>query len=198
MKTRLFYFLIVIVFTLSNTFSQVENVPLTHPVYTFLKEMKVKRIIPYINEDLPNLSRFEVRNHLETIGKKFVELSSTEKKLLNRYKTEFYESLDTDTTTYFFHPEKSFSTSLSEIFSNKVKYLYAYRDKNANVYMDIIGHVYYGQTFKPKVNNSTLFDGGLRIRGTVFNHLGYSLSFLKGGASGSMEIAELIEPPAAI
>ncbi len=41
----------------------------SHPVYTFLKEMKVKGIIPYINEDLPNLSRFEVKNHLETINK---------------------------------------------------------------------------------------------------------------------------------
>ena len=194
MKTRLLYFLIIFGFTICDTFSQVENVRLTHPVYTFLKEMKVKKIVTYINEDLPNLARFEVRKHLETIDSKSSELSSTEKKLLNRYKVEFYESLDADTATYFFHPEKSFSSSLSEVFSNKVKYLYAYRDKNANVYMDIFGHVYYGQTFKPKVNNSTLFDGGLRIRGTVFNHLGYSLSFLKGGASGNREVAELIEP----
>ena len=194
MKTRLLYFLIVIVLTISTTFSQVENVPLTHPVYTFLKEMKVKRIVPYINEDLPNLSRFEVRKHLETIENKRSELSPTERKLFNRYKAEFYESLDPDTTTYFFHPDKSFSTSLSEVFSNKVKYLYAYREKNANVYIDLLGHIYYGQTFKPEVNNTTLFDGGIRIRGTVFNHLGYNFAFLKGGASGSREVAELIEP----
>ena len=108
MKTRLFYFLIFIVLAISNTFSQVENVRLTHPVYTFLKEMKVKGIVPYINEDLPNLSRFEVRKHLETIESKKNELSSTEIKLLNRYKAEFYESLDPDTTTYFFHPEKPY------------------------------------------------------------------------------------------
>jgi hypothetical protein len=194
MKTRLLYFLIIIVLTISSTFSQVENVPLTHPVYTFLKEMKVKRIIPYINEDLSNLSRFEVRKHLETINNKSSELSLTEIRLLNRYKAEFYESMDADTTTYFFHPDKSFSTSLSEVFSNKVKYLYAYREKNANVYMDLLGHIYYGQTFKPEVNNTSLFDGGIRIRGTVFDHLGYNFAFLKGGASGSREVAELIEP----
>jgi len=194
MKNRFLYFLITIVLTIGNTFSQVENVSLTHPVYNFLKEMKVKGIVPYINEDLPNLSRFEIREHLEIIDYKRGELSSTEIKLLNRYKTEFYESLDADTTTYFFHPEKNFSTSLSEVFSDKVKYLYAFSEKNANVYMNVFGHVYYGQTFKPEVNNSTLFDGGLRIRGTVFNHLGYNFSLIKGGASGSTEVSELIEP----
>jgi hypothetical protein len=176
MKTRLLYFLIVIVLTMSNTFSQVENVPLTHPVY------------------LPNLSRFEVRKHLETIDNKSSELSLTERKLLNRYKAEFYESLDAGTATYFFHPEKSFSTSLSEVFSNKVKYLYAYSEKNANVYMDLLGHFYYGQTFNPEVNNGSLFDIGIDIRGTVFNHLGYNFSVIKGAASGSKEVAELIEP----
>jgi len=194
MKIRFLYFLITIVLTVSNTFSQVENVILTHPVYTFLKEMKVKGIVPYINEDLPNLSRFEVREFLETINKKSDELGSTELKLLNRYKAEFYESLDAETTTYFFHPEKSFSTSLSEVFSDKVKYIYAYKDKNANLFMNLFGHVYYGQTFKPEINNSALFDGGVRIHGTVFNHLGYNFSLLKGGLSGKREVAELIEP----
>ena len=151
MKARLFFFLIVIVFTLNSTFSQVENVPLTHPVYTFLKEMKVKGIIGYINEDMPNLSRFEIRKHLEAIDKRSNELSATEIKLLNRNKAEFYESLDTDTATYFFHPEKSFSSSLSEVFSNKVKYIYAYKEKEANIYFNLFGHLYYGQIFKPEV-----------------------------------------------
>ena len=194
MKICLQYILIVLALTVGNTFPQVENVPLTHPVYTFLKEMKVKGIVLYINEDLPNLSRFEVREHLEAIDNKRGELSSTELQLLKRYKTEFYESIDADTVTYFFHPQKNFSTSLSELFSDKVKYLYAFKRKNANVYINMFGHVYYGQTFKPEINNTTLFDGGLRIHGTVFNHLGYNFSLIKGGASGSTEVSELIEP----
>lgn len=194
MKLRLIYFIVIVGFAINSSFSQVENVPLNHPVYTFLKEMKVKRIISNINEDLPNLSRFEVKKFLESIDSKKSELSSTEIKLLNRYEAEFYESMNVDTTTYFFHPEKKFSTSLSEVFSDKVKYLYAYREKNANVFMELFGHVYYGQTLKPEVNNSTLFDGGTRIRGTLFNHLGYNFTLIKGGASGKREVSELIQP----
>ncbi len=193
---KLFLLHLILIFHILSclSFAQVENVPLEHPVYTFLKEMKVKGIIPYINEDLPNLSRFEVKNHLELINKNINELSSTEIKLLKRYCEDFFEGLSADTTTYFFHPQKNFSTSLSEVFSNKVKYLYAFKNDDANFYVDLLGHFYYGQTFKPKINNSSLFDVGFNFRGTVFNHLGYNLSILKGGASGKREVAELIEP----
>ena len=57
-------------------FSQVENVPLKHPVYIFLKQMKVKNIIPYISEDVPNLSRFQVKEYLEIVESKYDKLSS--------------------------------------------------------------------------------------------------------------------------
>ncbi|HLG33128.1 MAG TPA: hypothetical protein VI362_08790 [Ignavibacteriaceae bacterium] len=175
-------------------YSQVENVPLNHPVYYFLKEMKVKRVVSYIKEDIPNLSRFEVKGFLDEIESKQEQLSRTELKLLFRYKFEFNESLHPDTTTYFFHPEKDFGTSLSDVFSDKVKYLYAYREQSANIFFEGLGHFYFGQTFKPESNNSTLYDIGFRIRGTVFNHLGYNLEVIKGGSSGNREVAELIKP----
>ena len=175
-------------------YSQVENVPLTHPVYKFLKEMKVKNIIPYISDDIPNLSRFEVKEHLETIESKLDDLSKVEKQFLMRYKAEFYEPIDSENTTYFFHPEKNFGSSLSDIFSNKVKYFYAYDEEEANVFVEVLGHYYYGQLFEPYINNAHLFDIGFRIHGTLFNNLGYQMSVLKGGAAGSDEVAEIIEP----
>ncbi len=194
MKIVLRYSIIVFLLLSSNVFSQVENVPLNHPVYTFLKEMKVKNIIPYISEDVPNLSRFQVKNYLKQVEENLDELSNTERDLFNRYKTEFYEFIDPENTTYFFHPEKNFGTSLSETFSNKVKYFYAYTEENANAFVEILGHYYYGQQFEPYVNNAHLFDIGFRIHGTVFKHLGYNLSVIKGGSAGDRQIAELIEP----
>jgi len=194
MKIVLRYSIIVFLLLLPNVFPQVENVPLNHPVYTFLKEMKVKNIIPYISEDVPNLSRFQVKNYLKQVEKKLDELSNTERDLFNRYKTEFYEFIDPENTTYFFHPEKNFGTSLSETFSNKVKYFYAYTEENANAFVEILGHYYYGQQFEPYVNNAHLFDIGFRIHGTVFKHLGYNLSVIKGGSAGDRQVAELIEP----
>ena len=49
--------LFVLIFA-SVCFSQVENVPLSSPVYDFIKEMSVKKIIAF-DDDNPNLSRFE-------------------------------------------------------------------------------------------------------------------------------------------
>jgi len=194
MKIVLRYLIILFLLLSPNVFSQVENVPLNHPVYTFLKEMKVKNIIPYISEDVSNLSRFQVKNYLKQVEEKLDELSNTERDLFNRYKTEFYEFIDPENTTYFFHPEKNFGTSLSETFSHKVKYFYAYVEENAKAFVEILGHYYYGQQFEPYVNNAHLFDIGFRIHGTVFKHLGYNLSVIKGGSAGDRQVAELIEP----
>ena len=174
--------------------SQVENVPLNHPVYIFLKQMKVNNIIPYISDDVPNLSRFQVKSYLQEVELKFGELSSTEKKLLNRYQEEFHEVLDTVKTTYFFSPAESFGESLEGLFSNKIKYFYALSEGDANLFVEMLGHYYYGQQYKSQVNNAHLFDIGFRIRGTVFDHLGYNLTVIKGGAAGNMEVAELIYP----
>lgn len=194
MKKTAFVCLSIILYFAEINQAQVENVPLNHPVYTFLKEMKVKNIIPYIYEDLPNLSRFQIKSYLKIIEEKIDELGETEKSLLERYKEEFYEVLNLENTTYFFHPEKDFGTSLSEAFSNKIKYFYAYAEGNANAFIELKGHYYFGQQFNPEVNNAHLFDIGFNFRGTLFKHLGYQFSFLKGGAAGSRDVAELIEP----
>ena len=186
--------LILIVFTFPFTFAQVENVPQNNRVYSFLKEMKVKNIIPYISEDVPNLSRFEVRALLDTVRKSFNRLSTIERDLLHWFEIEYTDSLLDETTTRLFTPGKSFGSTLSEIGSDKVKYLYAYQEENANFYAEGLGHFYHGQQLKHKVTNANLYDTGFRLRGTVFKHLGYLFSFIKGGVSGNKNLAEIIEP----
>lgn len=176
------------------SYSQVENVPLTHPVYKFLKEMKVKNVLSYISEDVPNLSRFQIKEYLQTVESNINNLSIVEKQFLMRYKAEFYEPIDSINTTYFFHPRKNFGSSLSDVFSDKAKYIYAYAEDEANVFIEPLGQYYYGQLFEPYVNNAHLFDIGFRLRGTFFKHLGYQMSVIKGGAAGSNEVAEIIEP----
>ena len=186
--------LILIVFTFHFTFAQVENVPQNNRVYSFLKEMKVKNIIPYISEDVPNLSRFEVRALLDIVRKSFNRLSTIERDLLHWFEIEYTDSLLDETTTRLFTPGKSFGSTLSEIGSDKVKYLYAYQEENANFYAEGLGHFYHGQQLKHKVTNANLYDTGFRLRGTVFKHLGYLFSFIKGGVSGNKNLAEIIEP----
>lgn len=194
MKNLKLLFLILF-FSVSIASAQIENVPIHNSVYTFLKEMKVKGLISFIREDDPLLSRFEVQNLLNEISNHKNELSNTETKLLKKYQTEFSESLNPDTATQLFNPDENFFSELSEMYSDKVKYLYAYKEKENNVFVEWLGHFYHGQRFSPeKTTNSNLFDIGFRIRGTIFNHLGYNLTVFKGGVSGNESFAEIIEP----
>jgi hypothetical protein len=157
--------------------------------------MKVKRLIPYIYEDVPNISRFQVEALLIEIDQQKEKLSSVELELLTWHKLEFYKLLDTNNTTYFWNPDLSFANTFADVFTtDDIKFTYAYAEKNVNLFFEIIGHYQYGQLFKPTVNNAHLFDGGFRVRGTVFEHLGYAVTFIKGGAAGSREVAEIIEP----
>ena len=185
---------ILIIFTSHFSIAQVENVPQNNRVYSFLKEMKVKNIIPYISEDVPNLSRFEVRALLDTVRKSFHNLSTTERELLHWFEIEYSDSLLDETTTRLFTPGKSFGSTLSEVGSDKVKYLFTYQEENANFYAEGLGHFYHGQQLKHEVTNANLYDAGFRLRGTVFKHLGYLFSYIKGGVSGNKDLAEIIEP----
>lgn len=189
-------FLLIIIF-LSNTklCAQIENVQIQHPVYSFLKEMYVKGLVDYIKEDDPVMSRFEIINMLKQIRSYDNLLSNTERKLVNKYLLELSDDLNTDNTTQLFNPENDFVSMLSDIFSQKVKYLYGYKNEFASIYVEGIGHFYHGQRFIPTpTNNADLFDIGFRMRGTLFNKLGYNLTVIKGGVSGNRKIAETIEP----
>ncbi len=193
MKKVLFIF--IILFCFSEIYSQVENVPLSYPVYDFLKEMSVKGIID-LNDDNPNLSRFEVADYLKIIEENKLELSKTERDLLNKYKVEFiYEESSESNTWNLFGSGKNFIKNLEDFFSNKQKYIFSYGEKGNNVYVEGLGNIYVGRKTKPNKNvNVLMTDGGLRARGTVFNHLGYFFEYSKGAIIGQKELAPLIEP----
>jgi hypothetical protein len=195
MKNFLGFFILFQMLSAGFIFSQVETVPIHNTVYTFLKEMKVKGILSFIHEDDPILSRFEVKESLDQIKSRKSELSFTEKKFLEKYRVEFFDSIDPDTSTQLFNPQHSLFSDLDQMFTDKVKYLYAYKEPNVNVYFEWLGHFYHGQDFtKDNAVNSNLYDIGFRIRGTLLNHLGYNLTVLKGGVSGDKSLAEIIEP----
>ena len=192
---KLFLTIILFVIALSSGISQVENVSIEYPVYDFLKEMTVKKIINY-DEDNPNLSRFEIANFLKTIDSKKSELSKTEIELLNKYKVEFIpEESNKDNTWQMFGSGNKFWNNLGDFFSKKQKYVFTAGKPGSNAFVEAIGNVYAGTEFKPdNANNSLIMDGGFRARGTVFNHLGYYMDFSKGAIFGSKELAAIIEP----
>ncbi len=176
-------------------FAQVENVQLNHPVYKFLKEMNVKGLVDYIKEDDPVMSRSEVLKLLNQINSQRELLSLTESKLVRRYIEEFNDNLSPENSTQLFNPSENFIKELPDVFSQKIKYLYSYKNEGANIFLEALGHFYHGQRFNPSpTNNSDLYDIGFRMRGTLFNKLGYNLTVIKGGVSGNAHLAETIEP----
>ncbi|MDQ7816161.1 MAG: hypothetical protein RDU14_03995 [Melioribacteraceae bacterium] len=186
---------LVSLFTFSVVNAQHDNVPLDHDVYIFLKEMKVKGILKNVHDDNPVMSRIEISKHLRLIDQLNERLSLTEKKFLKKYQGEFYDKeADSSNTFQFFGRNSGFSTNYSDLFSNKIKHMYSYRDESASYYLEILGRALYGQMFDPDVNNSSLFDIGFRFRGTVFDKIGYSLTAQKGGIGGSQNLAPTFDP----
>lgn len=197
MKTKILLFLpLCFAFLVNDIFAQVENVPLNNPVYNYLKEMEVKRIISDYNDDDPNLSRFEVAGFLDTIQNKIGQLSHTEKKLLNKYSIEFVpEVMDKKNTASMFKSNMKVSSGFKYLFSQKQKYLFSYEKNKNNVFVEPLGNLYYVTQISPEVNkNAEIFDIGFRFRGTVFRHLGYNFSVAKGGADGDSILIESAFP----
>ncbi|MBE2279505.1 MAG: hypothetical protein IAE91_03870 [Ignavibacteriaceae bacterium] len=185
-------FSIIILFSVQ-VFSQHDMVWLNHPVYQFLKEMKVKNLITTIHDDTPNLSRLDVLRFLTILDSNKEKLSTVEKGRLSRYLNEFSDDLSEEKSQFLF-TRKSFLENLSGIFSEKTKYIYAVQDTMFNVYFEGIGNLQYGHRFNPGVNNAAIYDVGFRIRGTAFEKMGYQLFVAKGLATGNYDFAQVVDP----
>ncbi len=180
------------VFTLK---AQMENVPLSNPVYSFIKEMSVKGLIHYIDNDA-NLSKGRIDYFLSQIAKQDSSLSKVEKKFLKKYQLEFeVGGLDNSNTASLFGHGENFSQKVDGFLSKKLKYLYYIDKPENNLYISGIATRFsFSRSFKPSDSASNSYDGGARFSGTVFKHLGYSYSFDKGGLGGA-EFLQLLTAP---
>lgn len=192
-KIVLFHLLLLAILN-CQLIGQEDNLPSEHRVYTFLKEMRVKNIIEYLKDDNLVLSRNQILQHLQEIENKTDLLSITEKKLLSKFKDELSDNLEHSQSSQLINPTDNFFYNVSNIFSNKKKYLFASKEEQNSIYFEGIGNVYHGQRIAPSpTTNSNLYDIGFRLRGTVIENLGYNLTVIKGGVSGNFNLAEKIE-----
>jgi len=184
---------ISICFFLFNTaiiFPQSDNIPLNNGVYNFLKNMSVKKIVVSIKDADPNLSGKEVKSFLEKINESRVLLSSTEKKLLDKYRIEFIPELRNESNTDILLS----GGKISSVFSEKKKYSYYWKKNDNNVYFSLRGNLFYGTRLNKNVNNAWLFDAGFRAFGTFLGKLGYNFEFTKGGKIGDDKLSVFMLP----
>ncbi|HTR98250.1 MAG TPA: hypothetical protein VML00_00790, partial [Bacteroidota bacterium] len=174
---------------------QAENVPVTEPVYTFLKRMEVRGLIDRYRDAVLPLSRREVAGFLSALDARRGDLSPAERELLARYMDDFrYEiTRGTDGMNSLIGSETpGTTTGFGAFFADRPKYLYAYRDTNLTFFVNglltfdargISGDAL-GRT------HAEFLQGGGLIRGTVYDRIGYSLQALNSQFWGSRGLLE--------
>ncbi len=192
------YFLPVILiflFISSGIKGQAEYVPLDHPVYNFLKEMKVRGMVRNLHYDFPNLTRREVIEKINFLWDNRASLSATEKSIIEKYRIEFdYSYCDSLRLNYgFFEGQNSITERFAAIFSDNIKYLYSERNESVNLFFEGVGNYTHGQKFSPEMNNAEIYDIGIRFRGTALDKFGFAFRMSKGLVSGSRGYAPEID-----
>lgn len=159
--------------------AQVETVPATHPVYTFLKRMEVKAVLERYHDAILPLSRKEVGTFLLTV-KASTQLTESERNTATDFLSEFQH--DITGSVDGFHSvinssEPTFGAALGEEFSNREKFLYVLKDSNVTMFVNglvtIDGRRITGDQLGSQHTEFVQFGG--RIRGTIFDKLGYYL-----------------------
>ncbi len=181
MKYRLreLLFLLILLLSAGEIFSQAELVPANHPVYNFLKRMQIKSVIlNYNSVNLP-LDRKTVQGYLSRIDFAKNSLSDVDKKILSEYLSEFTpDRPGSDSLHYGFLNSPSIAGILD---NDRVKHLYKYNDENVNFYVDGQASISY-RNFNINDSERSLILGelGMRFRGTLFNNVGFSLRLSNG------------------
>jgi hypothetical protein len=190
-KTRRAFLLLLI--CTAAAFAQQENVPVSNPVYGFLKRMEVKGVIERYHDAVLPLSRSEVAEFLVTVGEKKDLLSSAERGWLNDFLAEF--QYDASGKTERFHrlidyDQKNFGAAVAETFSNREKFLYFHADSSlsvfANLLLDVDARMINGDALGKEHTEYLQFGG--RVRGTVLGHLGYYAQWTNAAFWGSREL----------
>jgi hypothetical protein len=155
--------------------AQVELVPVSNPVYDFLKRMQLEEIIPDYNSSNIPISRAEVADFLKTIKLNSSILAPIDKNLLNDYYVEFGFDINRNlkSTTSFFGKDKN-----TKIFEDrKQKHIFAFMDSTVAFFFDGGGSLSQRNSKGDSLGNNSILLGDMnfRMRGTLFNTLGFYL-----------------------
>ncbi|MEK7670973.1 MAG: capsule assembly Wzi family protein [Bacteroidota bacterium] len=192
---RLFLTFSLVTLISFSSFGQVETVPAAHPVYTFLKRMEVKGIIERYHDAILPLSRREVGKFLLDVQKKSEQLTLSERNTTTDFLSEFQYDIGGSIDGFLSvvnSSEPSFGDALSEEFSNREKFLYALKDSSVTMFVNGL------LTFDARrirgdalgSDHSEFIQFGGRIRGTIFDKLGYYLQGTNAQFWGSRELLE--------
>ncbi|HRP01091.1 MAG TPA: hypothetical protein PLE30_00415 [Candidatus Kapabacteria bacterium] len=183
MNTKMMYRLIIIAILLCSikAYAQVEHITIAHPVYTFLQKLENQNAIGKYNlNDLP-LSKSRILEIL-SIAKEYSNISANDRDLIEEYMNEF-DNHRVEATILIPSKTDSLSILSSEIYGNKQKYLYLYKDSSYFTALKPLGSldiITLSNKESDKTGYSIIGNLGVRFSGSIDDFFGYSVQATNG------------------
>lgn len=190
MKSDKLFKVLILAFLFGNPlFAQVGYVDYNNPVYSFLERMNSLHILKdYNNFELPKTRR-QIGVYLNSILKNKNKLTSTDQRILADFLIEFeYETKGMVNKFSSLLP----ALKLNSLLSENEKYLYSYHDSTkTSLFVNFVGDAQYlflSEPVKNYLQNTTVFNFGGLIRGSLFNHFGFSIKATNGTFTGNRQL----------
>lgn len=189
-------FALVILFAAVRSYAQVDLVPVDNSVYDFFRRMQVMGVLPDYNPGNIPISRESAARNLRIVETSRGKLSATDKEFLSYYRTEFSFELNGDLR----NSASLFKTLRHIVSDDKQKDLYSYSDSNAVLVFDGLGSLSQRESRGDSLgrHSITLGELGFRLRGTLYNSVGFYLRASNGqklsGDSGDVQFARHTDP----
>jgi hypothetical protein len=192
-KTRLYALVAVLALLPAAAFPQAETAPADHPVYSFLKRMEVKGLISRYHDAVLPLSRREVAAFLVESESHSAGLSTTEHERLQDFLSEF--QFDIRRSVAGFSTTAGAGGDLADSLSDRFweqreRYLFLEADSSVSLFTNLLldgdARGISGDALGSV--NATYLQLGLRARGTLLDHLGYSVTATNAAFWGSRDL----------
>jgi hypothetical protein len=181
----------VFLFSFSNSYSQVENINIYHPVYKFLLRAETKGILEHQSlNDLP-LIRSEVVSLLKIIRSNSNLFSSSDLEVLENYEKEF-EISNVNNQVLISSKSDSNQILFKGLISDDEKYIFFYHDTTTFTRLKplLSLDLFESKNENSDIKNAFITNLGFRFSGTISNQLGYNLQVTNGYfLSGDRNIA---------
>ena len=174
-------FCLLLLFITGKSYSQIENVPISHPIYKFLQHEEIAGNIEYISLARLPLQKKEIIDALKQIRNNKSSLTNNELTSLEAFEREF-GIIKAENSVLFYSKSDSTQVISARIISNDEKYIYHYKDSANSVSIVPLGsfELIGKKAESEKLNSVSLGTLGFRLNGTLSNVFGYYLQATNG------------------
>ncbi len=196
MKNKLIVIILFIqlICSVDSSYSQTENVPANHPVYNFLKRAELTGLITNYHDAVLPLSRRQISDYLIIINSRKEQLSQTQNNLLDDFLIEYEFDINKDKNNSFSligAGDDVISGMVRGTFHDREKYFYTYNDTNINLFADGLLTLGYRRSRGNGLYDKAIFlDAGFRLRGSLYDNIGYYMQLTNGQFWGSREVLQ--------